>query len=107
MNRQKLNEKITKEFETFKAMILELSKEEIFNKGFEIDLYSYFTNYLTDAEIYLRDDQIKLLENFEGSILATLYDIYMNNDYYFTYEDMCDEIIEIFTSENQEESEQE
>lgn len=54
MERNEFNERIKTEYDEFKAKTLELTKEEIFEKGFEIDLTTFITNYLTSDETPLK-----------------------------------------------------
>lgn len=99
MERNELNEKIKQEFNDFKATTLQFTKEEIFDKGFEIDLKTYLTNYLTSDETPLKQSTINNLGTIEGSILDALCDIYLNNDLYYSYDDLSEEILDIFDSE--------
>lgn len=39
------------------------------------------------------------LSTIEGSLLDTLLDIYLNSDTYYAYDDLCEEILDIFDSE--------
>ncbi len=99
MERNELNKRIQQEFNEFKATTLQFTKEEIFDKGFEIDLKTYLTNYLTSDETPLRQTTINNLATVEGSILDALLEIYLNSDTYYTYEDLSEEILDIFDSE--------
>ncbi len=96
MEKTKFNEKIQKDYEEFKKKTLELSKEEIFEKGFEIDFKTYMTEYLQNEDSDVEEKTIENLSQIEGSTLDVLFDIYLNNDSYYTYDDMCEEILEIF-----------
>lgn len=96
MERNEFNERIQQDYNVFKATILQLSKEEIFERGFEIDLKSFLTNYLTSDEIPFKQSTINNLSTVEGSILDELYNIYLINDGYYTYDDLCKEILNIF-----------
>jgi len=51
MERIEFNNRIQKEFEEFKESTLKLTKEEIFENGFEISLKTYLTLHLQDEEI--------------------------------------------------------
>lgn len=98
MNRNEFNERIQKEYDEFKTKILELTKEEIIDKSFEIDFKTYFTSYLQLDNSDILEETIENLNSVEGSILDTLFNIYISNDTYYTYEDMCEEVLEIFDS---------
>ncbi|MCM1556918.1 MAG: hypothetical protein NC087_05230 [Anaeroplasma bactoclasticum] len=99
MERQELNERIQHDYDEFKESTLQLTKEEIFEKGFEIDLKTFLTSYLTSDETPLKQSTIDHLASVDESILDTLCYIYLNSDTYFTYDDLCEEILEIFDSE--------
>lgn len=105
MERKEFNERIQKEYEDFKERTLELTKEEIFDKGFEIDFKTYMTEYLQNEDGIIEDKTINNLSKFEGLILEEMFNIYLNNDSYYTYEDMCEEILEIFDEENTDDGE--
>jgi len=96
MNRQEFNERIQEDYEQFKASILELPKEAIFNKGFEIGFKSFISDYLQNDEVTVDDKTIENLNKIEGSVIDNLFEIYRSSDTYYTYEDLCKEIIEIF-----------
>lgn len=106
VERQQFNERIQHEFDEFKATTLQFSKEEIFDKGFEIDLKGYITNYLTSEDTPLKQSTIDNLSTIDGNVLDYLCDIYLNNDTYYTYDDLCEEILDIFDSEFFEEESQ-
>ena len=99
MERNEFNERIQKEYDEFKESTLKLAPEEIFEKAFEIDFKTYFTSYLQLEESDISDETIENLNSIEGSILDALFEIYLNNDTYYTYGDMCEEILEVFDSE--------
>ena len=94
-NRQKFNERVQEEFAQFRNQTLKLSKEEIFEKGFEIDFKTYITQYLTNEET-ASDKTCEMLNNSQVAILDVLFDIYLNNNTFYTYQDICEEIIELF-----------
>lgn len=102
MERNEFNERIQKEFDDFKAETLDLTKEQIFEKGFEIDFKSYMTEYLQNSESIDNKTCEKLAE-IDGTILNVLYEIYCDNDTYYIYEDMCEEIIEIYQNYSEDE----
>ncbi len=98
MERNEFNEKIQKELEDFKTQTLELSKEEILEKAFEIDFKIYLANYLQTEDV-VEDETIENLSNIEGSVLDELYDLYLNTDGSYTYDEMCEELLEEFNGE--------
>lgn len=104
MERKEFNERIQKDFEQFKASILELPNEKIFEKGFEIDFKSNMTEYLQNDEL-VENEFCESLSKIDGSVLDVLFNIYLNNDTYYTYEDLCEEIVEIYDSENSSDNE--
>lgn len=99
MERKEFNERIQKEYDEFKAYMLTLPKEEIFNAGFEIDLKSYLASYLQSEDSPIKQSTIDNLASIDGNVLDYLLDIYLNSDTYYTYDDLCEEILEIFDSE--------
>lgn len=106
MERQTLNERIQKDYEDFKARTLELSKEEIFDAGFEIDFKTYFTEYLQNDANELSDKIINNLLAIDGSILDELFILYLDNDTYYTYDDMCEEIIGFYEYDDEDDEQE-
>lgn len=98
MERKEFYERIQKEFEEFKTHMITLSPEELFERGFETDFYTYMTSYLLDSEEYISDETIENLSVIEGSVLDYLYDLYLNNDGTYTYDDLCDDILETYNA---------
>ena len=98
MERKEFYERIQKDFEEFKARMLKLTPEELFERGFETDFYTYMTSYLLDSEEYISDETIANLSVIEGSVLDYLYDLYLNNDGTYTYDDLCDDILETYNT---------
>ena len=98
MERKDFNERIQKEYDEFKTKIIELSKEEIFEKSFEIDFKCYITNYLQNEGI-VEDETIDNLSSIEGSILDELYELYLDSDGSYTYDEMCEELLEEFNGD--------
>jgi len=96
MERKEFYERIQKEFEEFKTRMITLSPEELFERGFETDFYTYMTSYLLDSEEYISDETIENLCQIEGSVLDYLYDLYLNNDGTYTYDDLCEDILETY-----------
>lgn len=107
MERQTLNERIQKDYEDFKKSTLELTKEEIFEAGFEIDFKTYFTEYLQNDANELSDKVINNLLAIDGSILDELFILYLDNDTYYTYDDMCEEIISFYEYDDEDDDAQE
>jgi len=103
-NRKEFNERIQKDFEKFKNSTLELNKELIFERGFEIDFKTYMAEYLQNDEITY-DELCESLSLIEGSILDELFMIYLNNDSYYTYEDLCEDVLDIFQNNTYSEDE--
>lgn len=95
MNKNEFNTRIQKDYDEFKNKIIGLSKEEIFEKAFEIDFKTYLSSYLQTDDI-LENSVIENISTIEGSILDELYTLYLNIDGSYTYDDMCEELINDF-----------
>jgi len=93
MERTLFNERIQKEFEEFRTETLKLSKEEIFESGYEISLKTYLTYHLQNSEL-LDDETAEKLNQITGNILDELIDCYINNDGEVSYYDISQEIID-------------
>lgn len=104
MERKNFNERIQKEYEEFKEKTLELSKEALFEKSFEIDFKTYLTNYLQTEE-FVEDEIIKKLLSIEGFIIDELYELYLNTDGLYIYDEMCEELLEEFNDDYFDEDE--
>lgn len=104
MERKNFNERIQKEYEEFKEKTLELSKEELFEKSFEIDFKTYLTNYLQTEE-FVEDEIIEKLLSIEGFIIDELYELYLNTDGLYIYDEMCEELLEEFNDDYFDEDE--
>ena len=96
MERNELKQKINEEYEVFKNYILEQPKEEIFNRSAEIDFKTNIKEYLTNDDTEIGDTALENLSLVDGSILDELYSVYIESDTYYTYDDICEEIIELF-----------
>lgn len=99
MERKELIQKINKEYEVFKNYILGQPKEEIFNRSAEIDFKTNIKEYLTNDDTEIGDTALENLSLIEGSILDDLYGVYIESDTYYTYDDICEEIVELFDTD--------
>lgn len=99
MERNELKQKINEEYEVFKNYILEKPKEEIFNRSAEIDFKTNIKEYLTNDDTEIGDTALENLSLIDGSILDELYGVYIESDTYYTYDDICEEIVELFDTD--------
>lgn len=99
MERNELKQKINEEYEVFKNYILEQPKEEIFNRSAEIDFKTNIKEYLTNDDTEIGDTALENLSLIDGSILDELYSVYIESDTYYTYDDICEEIVELFDTD--------
>ena len=99
MERKELIQKINEEYEVFKNYILEQPKEEIFNRSAEIDFKTNIKEYLTNDDTEIGDTALENLSLIDGSILDELYGVYIESDTYYTYDDICEEIVELFDTD--------
>ena len=99
MERNELKQKINEEYEVFKNYILEQPKEEIFNRSAEIDFKTNIKEYLTNDDTEIGDTALENLSLINGSILDELYGVYIESDTYYTYDDICEEIVELFDTD--------
>ena len=99
MERNELKQKINEEYEVFKNYILEQPKEEIFNRSAEIDFKTNIKEYLTNDDTEIGDTALENLSLVDGSILDELYGVYIESDTYYTYDDICEEIVELFDTD--------
>lgn len=99
MERNELKQKINEEYEVFKNYILEQPKEEIFNRSAEIDFKTNIKEYLTNDDTEIGETALENLSLLDGSILDELYGVYIESDTYYTYDDICEEIVELFDTD--------
>ena len=99
MDRKQLIEKINIEYNEFKANTLSLTKEEIFERSYEIDFKTNLKEYLTNDDTEISDTVLENLSLIDGSILDELYGVYIESDTYYTYDDICEEIVELFDTD--------
>ena len=99
MERNELKQKINEEYEVFKNYILEQPKEEIFNRSAEIDFKTNIKEYLTNDDTEIGETALENLSLIDGSILDELYGFYIESDTYYTYDDICEEIVELFDTD--------
>lgn len=99
MERNELKQRINEEYEVFKNYILEQPKEEIFNRSAEIDFKTNIKEYLTNDDTEIGDTALENLSIIDGSILDELYGVYIESDTYYTYDDICEEIVELFDTD--------
>lgn len=96
MDRKQLIEKINIEYDEFKANTLNLAKEEIFERSYEIDFKTNLKEYLTNDDTEISDTVLENLSLIDGSILDELYGVYVESDTYYTFDDICEEILGYF-----------
>lgn len=96
MDRKQLIEKINIEYDEFKANTLNLTKEEIFERSYEIDFKTNLKEYLTNDDNEISDTVLENLSLIDGSILDELYGVYVESDTYYTFDDICEEILGYF-----------
>ena len=99
MERNELKQRINEEYEVFKNYILEQPKEEIFNRSAEIDFKTNIKEYLTNDDTEIGDTALENLSLIDGSILDELYGVYIESDTYYIYDDICEEIVELFDTD--------
>ena len=99
MERNELKQRINEEYEVFKNYILEQPKEEIFNRSAEIDFKTNIKEYLTNDDTEIGETALENLSLIDGSILDELYGVYIESDTYYTYDDICEEIVELFDTD--------
>lgn len=99
MERKELIQKINEEYEVFRKYILDLSKEEIFDRSVEIDFKNNVKEFLTNEDNEIGDTVLENLSLIDGSILDELYSVYIESDTYYTYDDICEEIVELFDAD--------
>lgn len=99
MERNELKQKINEEYEVFKNYILEQPKEKIFNRSAEIDFKTNIKEYLTNDDTEIGETALENLSLIDGSILDELYGVYIESDTYYTYDDICEEIVELFDTD--------
>lgn len=99
MDRKQLIEKINIEYDEFKANTLNLTNEEIFNRSAEIDFKTNMKEYLLNDDNEISDTVLENLSLIDGSILDELYGVYIESDTYYTYDDICEEIVELFDTD--------
>ena len=99
MERNELKQKINEEYEVFKNYIFEQPKEEIFNRSAEIDFKTNIKEYLTNDDTEIGETALENLSLIDGSILNELYGVYIESDTYYTYDDICEEIVELFDTD--------
>lgn len=104
MKRNELIKRINEEYEIFKSDILNKSKEEIFERSDEINFKKNMREYLLNEDNELTDNTIENLSEINGAILDELYEVYLNTDTYYTFDDLCEEIIGYY-EEDYDESE--
>lgn len=93
MKRNELIKRINEEYEIFKSDILNKSKEEIFERSDEINFKKNMREYLLNEDNELTDNTIENLSEINSAILDELYEVYLNTDTYYTFDDLCEEII--------------
>lgn len=96
MERNELKQKINEEYEEFKSHILNLTKEEIFERNYEIDFKTNMKEYLLNDDNEISDTVLENLSLIDGSILDELYGVYVESDTYYTFDDICEEILGYF-----------
>lgn len=99
MERNELKQRINEEYEVFKNYILKQPKEEIFDRSAEIDFKTNIKEYLTNDDTEIGDTALENLSLIDGSILDELYGVYIESDTYYTYDDICEEIVELFDTD--------
>ena len=99
MERKELIQTINEEYEVFKNYILKQPNEEIFNRSAEIDFKTNIKEYLTNDDTEIGDTALENLSLIDGSILDELYGVYIESDTYYTYDDICEEIVELFDTD--------
>lgn len=92
MERKELIKRINEEYEIFKSDILNKSKEEIFERSDEINFKKNMREYLFNEDNELTDNTIENLSEINSAILDELYEVYLNTDTYYTFDDLCEEI---------------
>lgn len=103
MERNKLIERINEEYEIFESDILNKSNEEIFERSDEINFKKNVREYLLNEDNELSEETIQNLSEIDGAILDELYEVYLNTDTYYTFDDLCEEILGYYEEEYDDE----
>lgn len=105
MERKELNERLNLEYNAFKDELLQHTKEEIFERGYEINFKTYIKEYFANEENEISDTALTNLSLINGSILDELFSLYIQSDTYYTYDEICEEIIELYDEDYSESEE--
>ncbi|MEG1752217.1 MAG: hypothetical protein RR247_04120 [Clostridia bacterium] len=95
MNRTEFNKRIQDNFDEFKTQTLNLTKEEIFENSFEINVKDCLAIYLQDEDT-LEVDAIEKIMKIDGNIINELYDLCLDYEDGSEFFDISEEIVESY-----------
>lgn len=98
--KEKFNQKIGKEMCKFRANIIKLDKEKIYESYNKIKFFEECYDYLAQPWVHLEEDELKIclkVENFIESLYNYYNDFYIDNAIIEDYCDLVDEFIELIS----------
>lgn len=77
---QEVKLSVQKEYDDFKASMLRLSPDKVFEENYKIRAYNEFSSVIDDMEEYFSEDDYKALYRERGHILEHLYDEFLDSE---------------------------
>jgi len=77
---QEVKKSVAKEYDEFRANMLRLSPEKVFEENYKIRAYNEFSSVIDDMEEYFSEDDYKALYRERGHILEHLYDDFLGTE---------------------------
>ena len=86
--KERVIERVAKEFEEYKSNLLRESAEDVFYENYRIHVYTELCDVITESE-NLDDEYYLALDSAESNLLADLYDDFITKEYFSvnTYDD--------------------
>lgn len=86
--KERVIERVAKEFEEYKSNLLRKSAEDVFYENYRIHVYTELCDVITESE-NLDDEYYLALDSAEGDLLANMYDDFITKEYFSvnTYDD--------------------
>ena len=86
--KERVIERVAKEFEEYKSNLLRKSAEDVFYENYRIHVYTELCDVITESE-NLDDEYYLALDSAESNLLANMYDDFITKEYFSvnTYDD--------------------
>lgn len=89
--KEQFKNKVIKEHDDYKKAVLDLNKDEVYDRAFEIVVKNYIKDYLLENEEFT-DEQLEKMNGIDN-LIEYIFEYFLENGEYLEFDDLCEECI--------------